>query len=82
MQRILGRDQVKVIPFVTGSEDYAYYGKTLPSFFYFVGATPKGQDAPTAPSNHSPHFFVDESALPVAVRTLVTAAVDFLHAPR
>jgi amidohydrolase len=79
LQRVAGSDQVKVIPFVTGSEDYAYFGKTVPSFFYFVGVTPTGQDAATAPSNHSPRFFIDESSLPVAVRSLVTAAVDFLQ---
>jgi amidohydrolase len=79
LQRISGRDNVEVIPFVTGSEDYAYYGKTMPSFFYFVGVTPKGQDASVAPSNHSPKFFVDEGALPVALKTLVGAAVDYLQ---
>jgi amidohydrolase len=82
MQRVAGRDNVRVMPFVTGSEDYAYYGKTVPSFFYFVGVTPQGQDADTAPSNHSPRFYMDEAALPVALGTLVTAAVDFLQAPR
>jgi amidohydrolase len=79
LQRAAGRDKVAVMPFVTGSEDYAYYGKTVPSFFYFVGVTPPGQDALTAPSNHSPSFFVDEGSLPVALRTLVTATVDYLQ---
>jgi len=79
LQRISGPDNVNVIPFVTGSEDFAYYGKTVPSFFYFVGVTPNGQDASAAPSNHSPKFFVDEGALPVALKTLVGAAVDFLQ---
>ena len=79
LQRAAGSDRVTVMPFVTGSEDYAYYGKTVPSFFYFVGVTPPGQDALTAPSNHSPSFFVDEASLPVALRTLVTATVDYLQ---
>jgi amidohydrolase len=80
LQRVAGSDRVTVMPFVTGSEDYAYYGKTVPSFFYFVGVTPPGQDALTAPSNHSPSFYVDEAALPVALKSLVAAAVDFLRA--
>jgi amidohydrolase len=82
LQRAAGRDKVTMMPFVTGSEDYAYYGKTVPSFFYFVGVTPPGQDALTAPSNHSPSFFVDEASLPVALRTLVTATVDYLQGAR
>ncbi|MGL6223711.1 MAG: amidohydrolase [Steroidobacteraceae bacterium] len=79
LQRVAGRDQVKVMPFVTGSEDYAYYGSVVPAFFYFVGVTPPGQDAATAPSNHSPQFFVDEGSLPVALKTLLGATVDFLQ---
>jgi amidohydrolase len=79
LQRAAGGNSVKVMPFVTGSEDFAYYGQKVPAFFYMVGVTPKGQDAAAAPSNHSPLFFVDEGALPVAVRTLLGAAVDYLQ---
>jgi len=79
LQRVAGRDKVTVMPFVTGSEDYAYYGSVVPAFFYFVGVTPPGQDAATAPSNHSPQFFIDEGSLPVALKTLLGATVDFLQ---
>ena len=79
LRRAAGGNDVKVMPFVTGSEDFAYYGQKAPAFFYFVGVTPKGQDPATAPSNHSPLFFVDEGALPVAVRTILGAAVDYLQ---
>ena len=79
LQRVAGQDNVKVMPFVTGSEDYAYYGSVVPAFFYFVGVTPPGQDAATAPSNHSPQFFIDEGSLPVALKTLLGATVDFLQ---
>ncbi len=79
LQRVAGRDKVTVMPFVTGSEDYAYYGSVVPAFFYFVGVTPAGRDAATAPSNHSPQFFIDEGSLPVALKTLLGATVDFLQ---
>lgn len=79
LQRVAGRDKVVLMPFVTGSEDYAYYGSVVPAFFYFVGVTPPGQDAATAPSNHSPQFFIDEGSLPVALKTLLGATVDFLQ---
>jgi amidohydrolase len=79
LQRAAGGNSVNVMPFVTGSEDFAYYGQKVPAFFYMVGVTPKGQDAATAPSNHSPLFFMDEGALPVAVRTILGAAVDYLQ---
>ena len=52
--------------------------ETLPGFFFFVGATPKGQDPNTAPSNHSPQFFLDESALPLGTRAMLQISLDYL----
>lgn len=79
LERVAGKDNVVVIPYVTGSEDFAFFSQALPSFYYFVGSTPPGQDPVTAPSNHSPHYFVDEASLPVGVKTMVAAALDYLQ---
>jgi amidohydrolase len=79
LERAAGQDNVGVIPYVTGSEDFAFFSQAAPSFYYFVGSTPKGQDAVTAPSNHSPQYFVDEASLPVGVKTMVAVAVDYLQ---
>jgi amidohydrolase len=79
LERVAGTDKVKVIPYVTGAEDFAFFAHHAPSFFWFVGSTPKGQDAATAPSNHSPRFFVDEAALALGTRTMLAAAVDYLE---
>jgi amidohydrolase len=78
LERIVGKDNLKRVPLVTGSEDFAYFAQKVPSFFYFVGVTPKGKSAVTAPSNHSPEFYLDEAAIPVATRTLTAVAVDYL----
>jgi hypothetical protein len=42
---------------------------------------PRDQDLAHAASNHSPDFFVDESALVVGVRALAMVAVNFLIKP-
>ena len=78
LERIVGKGNIKRVPLVTGSEDFAYFAQKVPSFFYFVGVTPKGKSPLTAPSNHSPEFFLDEAAIPIAVRTLTAVAVDYL----
>jgi amidohydrolase len=44
---------------------------------FFLGITPPGQVG-KAPANHSPLFFVDESALTTGVRALAHLAADFL----
>jgi amidohydrolase len=79
LERALGKEHVKQIPLETGAEDFAYFAQQVPSFYYFVGATPRGQDLLTTPANHSPLFYVDESALQVGLRSLLYAAVDYLQ---
>jgi amidohydrolase len=68
-------------PFAGASEDFSFYAQAVPGLYVFLGATPKGQDPATAAPNHNPHFFVDEQALVVGVRTMATLAVDFLASP-
>jgi len=71
--------QVKEIPYVTGAEDFAYFGQKVPALFFFVGSTPDGVDAAQAPSNHSPQFYLDEGSLPVGLRAMMGVAVDYLQ---
>ena len=73
-----GADNVVNMSLVMGAEDFSYYANEVPGFFFFVGATPQGQDATNAPSNHSPEFFLDESALKVGTRSLLQVALDYL----
>lgn len=60
------------------SEDFSYFAQRAPGMFVNLGIVPPGQDPATAPTNHSPHFFADERALPVGVRTMAGLAVDYL----
>ncbi|MFN0243218.1 MAG: amidohydrolase [Planctomycetota bacterium] len=64
---------------ITGAEDFSFYARRVPGLFVFLGVTPQAQCA-TADSNHSPRFFVDESALPVGAKALANLAADWLAA--
>jgi amidohydrolase len=66
----------------TPSEDFAFFGKRVPSLFVFMGVTPDSVRVEDAAPNHSPRFFADESALPYGVQVLAGLAVDYLSAPR
>jgi amidohydrolase len=77
LERAVGRDRVLPIDLTMGAEDFAYYAKEVPGFFFFVGATPKGQNPVTAASNHSPEFFLDESALDVGLRSMLQVVLDY-----
>jgi amidohydrolase len=79
LRRVAGADRVQVLPLQTGAEDFAYYAQRVPSFFFYVGVTPAGQDMSKVASNHSPLFYIDEPALAVATRAMMAVAVDYLQ---
>lgn len=81
LKDVVGAEHVNVSDLITGAEDFSFFQQQVPGFYFFLGATPVGQDAATAPSNHSPMFFVDESTLPVGLRALSHLLADSLENP-
>jgi amidohydrolase len=69
--------RVRELTKITGAEDFSYFANRVPGIFFFLGITPPEQMA-TADSNHSPRFYVDESALPTGSRALAHLAADYL----
>ncbi len=70
--------RVSRAPLVGASEDFSFFAEATPGLFVFLGITPRDQDPAKAAPNHSPSFFVDESALVVGSRTMASLAVNFL----
>jgi len=81
LERAAGAANVGVCPKTCGAEDFSYYQREVPGFFFFIGCTPPDQDCKYAPSNHSPRFYVDENGLKVGVRALTTLALEWLARP-
>jgi amidohydrolase len=80
LARFAGEDSVGEIDKVCGSEDFSFFQKEVPGFFYFMGCTPPDRDTRTAAPNHSPRFYVDETCLKLGVKTLSALALDWLAA--
>lgn len=75
--KIVGRDNVSTnINLNTGSEDFAYYAKEVPSSFYFVGIA---EDENHPVCHHHPDFGFDDDNLLVSAKTLTQIAIDFLQ---
>lgn len=77
LRRIAGDDVVPVNK-ITGAEDFSFFARKVPGFFVFLGITPEDK-VKTADSNHSPRFYVDESALPRGARVMAMLAADWLE---
>lgn len=78
LKKVAG-DGVVEMDLLTISEDFSFFSNDVPGFYFFVGSTSKGVNAQTAPSNHSPKYFLDESSLPLATRALLQVSIDYLN---
>lgn len=64
---------------IMAAEDFSFFQKEIPGFYFFLGVNPDGVSEADAYSNHSPKFQVNDAALPTGVRTLVNVAMDYLE---
>ena len=79
LERVVGRERLREISLQTTAEDFSFYGRAAPAFFFWVGVTPPDRNPETAPFNHSPEFYIDEPAMKFATRAMLALAVDALH---
>ncbi len=77
LQKAAGAQQVSTMSWMTGSEDFSYYGTKAPAFFFYLGGMPKGGDPKKAPSHHTPDFYIDDSMLDVGVRAFCNIVFDY-----
>jgi amidohydrolase len=77
LEKAAGKGNVKETEWVMGAEDFSYYGTKAPSFFFYVGGMPKGQDPAKAPPHHTPDFYVDDSRLDVGVKAFCNIVFDY-----
>lgn len=78
LRAALGADRVKEREWVTGAEDFSYYGTKAPAFFFYLGGMPVGNDPAKAPPHHTPDFFVDDSGMKPGIRAFCQIVIDFL----
>ncbi len=79
LERVAGRENVIMRDRVMGAEDFSFFAQRVPGLFIFLGGSPKGSDLTKVAYNHSPRFFVDESALLLGVRALTHLTLDYME---
>jgi len=77
LQNAAGNDQVQEMSWMTGAEDFSYFGEKTPAFFFNLGGMPKGMDPAKAPPHHTPDFNIDDSGLDVGVKAFCNMVFDF-----
>ncbi|MBO9155258.1 amidohydrolase [Chitinophaga sp. GCM10012297] len=77
LQKAAGAGKTAVMNWVTGAEDFSFYGTKAPAFFFYLGGMPKGNDPKKAPGHHTPDFYIDDSELYVGVKAFCNLVFDF-----
>ncbi len=77
LQTAAGKDNVRPMEWVTGAEDFSFFGTKAPAFFFYFGGMPRGNDAQHAPPHHTPDFMIDDSRLFVGVKTFCQLVFDY-----
>lgn len=78
IKKAAGADNVVQMSKITGAEDFSFYAMEVPGLFLFLGGTPHDQDLKSVPSNHSPYFYVEESAFKTGTATMTQLALDYM----
>jgi amidohydrolase len=79
LQRAAGADNVKVTLPVTMAEDFSFFQKKVPGFFFFLGAYPTELKLEKQPTHHTADFMIDEKSLITGVKALVNLTFDYME---
>ncbi len=79
LKRVAGDDNVFTVSPKGTAEDFSFYQQKIPGLFFFLGITPKDANPEKVAMNHSPYFYVDESALIIGMRALAHLAVAYME---
>ena len=79
-----GRFYESNIP-VTGAEDFSYFSQEIPGMYFWLGINKPGEGEESSnfgertdvAGNHSPYFYVDDSALDEGVRAFIHLVNDY-----
>lgn len=77
LEKSAGNENVSETEWVTGAEDFSFYGAKAPTFFFFVGGMPKGKNPKETAAHHTPDFFIDDSRLDVGVKAFCNIVFDY-----
>jgi amidohydrolase len=75
LERLLGKDKVRLTPPITGAEDFSYFAQVVPGFYFRLGVVPEGK---TSGGHHTPTFYAADESVPIAMRLMATLVVDYL----
>ncbi len=79
LQRVAGMENVIAQKAITGAEDFSYFQREIPGFFFFLGGMTPGNTTPYP--HHTPDFLIDDAGMQLGVKAMTELALDYLNTP-
>jgi amidohydrolase len=79
LKDVMGDDHVKLIPATTGAEDFSFFQREVPGFYFFLGGTPLDTPEKEAAPHHTPDFYVDDAGMVYGVKSMSRLVVDYMN---
>jgi amidohydrolase len=76
LRRVVGEKNVIAPLPQMGAEDFSYYQKIIPGFYYFLGVANPARGITAMV--HTPEFDVDEESLVIGVKVMANVLLDYL----
>lgn len=77
---MLGPAKFELVAPIMGAEDFSFYSQIVPAGFYYIGI--RNESKGSIHTGHSPHFSIDEDALPVGAAVHAAIAERYLNEDR
>ena len=79
LERVNGKKNVHLMKAITGAEDFSYFQEKVPGTYFFIGGQKPGVDLSTVAPHHTPDFYVDDSAIPTGIRSMIGLTLDYIY---
>ncbi|OQD43283.1 N-acyl-L-amino acid amidohydrolase [Croceivirga radicis] len=77
LERVAGKDQVVTQKAITGAEDFSYFQREVPGFFFFLGGMAPGTTE--SYPHHTPDFLIDDAGMQLGVKAMTELTLDYLN---
>ena len=79
LQKAAGKNNVLLVPAITGAEDFSFFQQKVPGLYFFIGGLPKGKAAKDAGPHHTPQFIIDDSAFKTGLNAFCNLVFDYME---
>lgn len=77
LQRVAGNENVVTQKAITGAEDFSYFQREVPGFFFFLGGMTPGNKESFP--HHTPDFLIDDAGMQLGVKAMTELTLDYLN---